>query len=113
MKLHGDVHRTGDLENRRRDVAVERDLTVRIVVRENEIVLSARRDDAFQILARRNGGSGVIRIVQVDEFGALQYIGRDPVQLEQEIATRRQVVEIRLGVREYGSAMIAGVPWQR
>src|SRR2546422_725810 len=82
MKLHGDVHRPGDLENRRRDVAVERDLTVRIVVRENEIVLPARRDDAFQILARRNGGSGVIRIVQVDEFGALQYIGRDPVQLE-------------------------------
>src|SRR5439155_7663183 len=111
MKLDRDIHRSGDLENRRRDVTVERDLAVRIVIREHEIVFATRGDDTFQILPRRNGGGGIVRIVEIDELRALQYIPGNLVQLEQEIGARRQVVEIRLSVGEYGSAMIDRVPW--
>ena len=106
MELDRDVHRARDLEDRGRHVAVERDLAVRIVVGEHDVVPAARRDRPFQILARRHRGGGVVGIIQIDEPGALQHVRGDLVQLEQEIGARREIVDVRLGVREHRPAVI-------
>ena len=113
MKLDRDVHRTRDLEDRRGDVAVERDLAVGIVVGEEQIVFPARGDHALEILARRHGGRRVVRIIEIDELGFLQHIRRDLLQLEQKIGPGREVVEIRLGIGENGAALIHGVARHR
>ena len=113
MELDRDIHRARDLEDRRRDIAVERDLAIRIVVREDEIVLPACGHDAPQILARGDGGRRIVRIVQIDELRALQHIRGNLVQLEQEIGARRQVVEKRFGVGENRPALVDGVARHR
>ena len=54
VKLDRDVARAVDLEDARRHVAVERELGVRVVVDEQNVELAAPRDDALEIVARRD-----------------------------------------------------------
>ena len=67
------------------------------------------RDRAREVLSRRDRGGGIIGVVQVHELGAVEHIGRDFVQLQQETRSRRQRVAIRLGTREHSPALVHGV----
>src|SRR3989442_1045963 len=58
VELDRDVTRTRDLEDAGRHVVVERDLAVRIVVRNDNPVLATKRDRALEEFARRDRGGG-------------------------------------------------------
>ena len=113
MKLDGDVHRARNLEDRRRDVAVECDLAVRIIVRQHDVMAATRSHHALEVLAWRDGRSGIVRIVQVDELRALQNGRGNLFELEEKVRARREIVQIRLGIRQHSTAMIDGVSGNR
>ena len=110
MELDGDVPRARDLEDAGRDVVVERDLTVGIVVRDHEVVPLTERHGALQVLARRDRGRRIVWVVQVDESRPPNHFGRDLLQLEQERGARRERVAVRLPARQPGPPFVHGVP---
>src|SRR5438445_149047 len=106
VELDGDVARPRDLEYAGRHVSVEGDLAVGIVVHDDDPMLPTERDRALEVLSRRDRGSGIVGVVQVNELGTAEHIGRDFVQLQQETGSRRQRVAVRLGTREHGPALV-------
>src|SRR5256712_912015 len=65
VELDRDLLRARDLEDAGRDVAVERDLAVRVVVGDDDVVPAAEGDRALQVIARRDRGGRIVGVVQV------------------------------------------------
>ena len=109
MELHGDVPCAFDLEDTRRDVVVERDLAIRIVVRDHDVVLAAKRNGCLEIRPGRHRRRRVVRVVEIHEPGAPHHIGRELLQLEQETGARPERAAVRLGARQHGAPFVHGV----
>ena len=109
MELHRDVACAGDLEDAGRNVAVERDLAIRVVVRDEDVVPPAELDSALEVVAGCDRRRGIVGIIEVDELGARHDVLGDVGHLEQELRARREGVQVRLGARQHRAAVIDGV----
>ena len=97
VQLDAAVERAGDLEQRRRAVAVEGDVRVGEVVHEQHVVLEREVDEALQILAGRGRRGRVVRERQDRDARARQ---RALVRVEDGVGERRG--ELRLDGRRTG-----------
>src|SRR6059058_2114236 len=93
-----------------RHVAVERDLAVGIVVRDHDPVAATELHRARQVIAWRDGGSGIVGIIEVDELGAAHHVGGQVRQLQQEPRLGNERIAVRLPAREHRPALVHGVP---
>jgi hypothetical protein len=106
VELDRHLARAVDLEDARRDVAVERELRVGVVVHEDDVVLAAAPHDVLEVVARRDRGGGVVRVVEVQDARAAHHLRRDLVQVDEEVRARPEGVPVRLPAGEQRAALV-------
>ena len=99
MEFDRDLARARDLEDARRDVPVEGDLAVRVVVSDQDVVALAELDRALEVIARGDRRGRVVGVIEVDELGAPHDVLGNLLHLEQELRARGERVQVRLGPR--------------
>ena len=109
MELDRHVSRSLHLEDARRQVVVERDLAVRVVVCEQYVVAAAHIHRALEVLERRDGRGRVVGVVEVDQPRPGQLVGWELLELDQEVLLRSQRYQLRLGIGQQRSTDVGGV----
>ena len=104
MELDRDVARAVDLEDARWDIPVVGELRVSVIVDEQDAKLPAPPYDPFEIRARGHGRCRIVRIIQVQQLGATEHVGRDIVQVDEKVCPRSQCVFVGCALAERGSA---------
>ncbi len=109
MELDRHVARPLDLEDARGPIPVEGQLRVRVVIHQEDVEFPAPLDDALEILARRDRRCRVVRVVEIEQLGTEEHIGRHLVELQQEARARTKRVAIRRSFGEERAAEVGEV----
>src|SRR5688572_15625341 len=109
MKFDGDLASSVDVENAGRNVPVERNLRIRIVVHQQDVEFPAEPHDALEIIQWRNSGRRVVGIVQVENSSFLQHVPWNRVDVDEEIVLAAKRAHVRYAIREKRSAEIREV----
>src|SRR5262249_53330326 len=78
-----------------------------------DIELATAGHDMLEIIARRDGGRWIVRIVEIQHARAVQRLARNLAQVDEEIGARTQCVAIRLSAREQRAPLVRVVAWAR
>jgi hypothetical protein len=52
-------------------------------------------DDLLEVLHGRDGRRGIVRIVEEEQLRALEHVGGDLVEIDEEVRARRDGIEVR------------------
>ena len=102
MKLDRHLFRPGDLQDAGRPVAVVRDLRVRIVVRQNEIVSAGELHRLPEELRRGSGAGWIVWIVQEQDLRFACHIGRNCRKIREKSPVAQQRHRMRNPLRQNG-----------
>ena len=81
MHLDPDLIRPVYLQEAEWTITVERDFGVCCIVADNDVMLMGKLNHLLEKCFRRNGGSGVIGIIDEHELGSLSMLGSDSLQV--------------------------------
>ena len=110
MEFDGDVARTGKLQNAGSPIAVEGELRIGIVVRQNDAVPPADGDGALEVFGGGNRRGGIVGIVEEHELGAGQPLLGKRVQVDKEIRLRSQRGDFNVRPGQQRAAEVRRVP---
>jgi hypothetical protein len=110
VEFETDFARAGCFQKARRPVAGERDLGVRRVVAEDDVVLAAERHHALEEFEVGDRRRRIVRIVEPHQPGPLEHVSRDRREVGQPGVFGTQRHQVRLAVGHQGAGLVDRIP---